>query len=230
MAKISRVGYDMKEFDNILVEGLFVLLNENTTLKRFYPLIPCKKQLVAGLKNANIKDKYEFIDDFNKDNMAMSLKSGLALETLGLLKSLFQLYDFKDRRLSDISSIDNNFIDALIKNGVNTSGKYLSSISKEDGVYRLVNEYAVSIDVVTRVACICDLMRLPGVKELRANLYFDCGYKTVKDFSVETWESMRQTIDQHIQLSGSSKSLPLPKELATQIAVAKVIPYVLSFS
>ena len=39
----------MRELDNIAVVSLRILLNENTTLKRFYPLISIKETLVQRL-------------------------------------------------------------------------------------------------------------------------------------------------------------------------------------
>ncbi len=38
----------MREFDNIRVEKLSIVLNENTVLKRFYPLIPICDRLVKN--------------------------------------------------------------------------------------------------------------------------------------------------------------------------------------
>ena len=52
----------MRELDNIAVASLGVLLNENTTLKRFYPLISIKETLVQRLLDAGIEDKYAFLE------------------------------------------------------------------------------------------------------------------------------------------------------------------------
>ena len=45
----------MRELDNIAVASLGVLLNENTTLKRFYPLISIKETLVQRLLDAGMR-------------------------------------------------------------------------------------------------------------------------------------------------------------------------------
>ncbi len=67
-----------------------------------------------------------------------------------------------------------------------------------------------------------ELMRLPGVKAVRAQLYFHCGIKTLSDFAAYDAEQLRDKITKIITKEALSCSPPFPKELRTQIAVAKV--------
>ena len=46
----------MKEFDNIETNKLHIILNENTILERFYPLIPICNSLVNELLKLKIAD------------------------------------------------------------------------------------------------------------------------------------------------------------------------------
>ena len=66
-------------------------------------------------------------------------------------------------------------------------------------------------------------MRLPGVKAIRAELYLQCGYKSLIDIAKTDATTMRGRIAECIASKGLSSSLPQPKELRTQIAVAKVL-------
>lgn len=67
-----------------------------------------------------------------------------------------------------------------------------------------------------------ELMRLPGVKAVRAQLYYHCGMKTLSDFAAADAEQLRIQITDIIARENLPFSPPLPKELRTQIAVAKV--------
>lgn len=71
-------------------------------------------------------------------------------------------------------------------------------------------------------AALLDLMRLPGVKAIRAQLYYRCGLR-LKDFARADAEVLRQHISGVIQRDQLPFSPPLPKELRTQIAVARVL-------
>lgn len=72
------------------------------------------------------------------------------------------------------------------------------------------------------ITSLLELMRLPGVKAIRAQLYFHCGLKSLADFAAADAESLRAHITDVIAQDALPYSPPLPKELRTQIAVAKV--------
>lgn len=72
------------------------------------------------------------------------------------------------------------------------------------------------------VTSLLELMRLPGVKAIRAQLYFHCGMRTLSDFAAADAEQLRARITDVITGEKLPFSPPQPKELRTQIAVAKV--------
>ncbi|MEA4832271.1 hypothetical protein SDC9_60740 [bioreactor metagenome] len=72
------------------------------------------------------------------------------------------------------------------------------------------------------IASLMELMRLPGVKAIRAELYFHCGIRSLKDFAAADAEQLRGRIANTIIQESLQFSPPLQKELRTQITVAKV--------
>lgn len=72
------------------------------------------------------------------------------------------------------------------------------------------------------IASLIELMHLPGVKAVRADLYLKCGLTSLKDFA--SWEADK--LLKHIEIVKKANALPhllpFPKEIRTQIAVAKV--------
>lgn len=211
-----------REYDNIAVESLDILLNERTTPQKFYDLIPMKAVIMASLLTAGVHDKYEF-DQAYTHREKMSEATGLDIWIIHKVHHVFRTYDFKDRRLLDLSHIDEAFVQRLKNDAIRLSGDYLRII-KESGIANVRERYGVSYELAEKFWCLCDLMRLPGVKIIRAGLYFDSGYRSVSSFAVETTESMLRGIKNYLIRSGDKKSLPLPKEISTQIAVAKSIP------
>lgn len=72
------------------------------------------------------------------------------------------------------------------------------------------------------IAALLQLMYLPGVKAIRAHLYYHCGLHSLVDFTAADAENLRAHIAAVIERDNLPFSPPLPKELRTQITVAKV--------
>lgn len=65
------------------------------------------------------------------------------------------------------------------------------------------------------------LYLLPGVKAMRARLYFDAGYKTLESIAAAVPEQILTDTAEVIGRKGLELKIPLPKEVRTHIAVAK---------
>lgn len=72
------------------------------------------------------------------------------------------------------------------------------------------------------IASLLELMRLPGVKLIRAQLYYHCGLRSLADFAASDAEALQAHIADVIARDDLPYSTPLPKELRTQIAVARL--------
>lgn len=66
-----------------------------------------------------------------------------------------------------------------------------------------------------------ELYYLPGVKQTRASIYYQAGYRSLRDFVNTTPEEVRIRTSRIISECGLSCIVPLPKEIRTHIAVAK---------
>lgn len=69
---------------------------------------------------------------------------------------------------------------------------------------------------------LCDLMRLPGVRILRAALYADSGL-TVEKIAERSTEEIRSAVCRYIEENGRTETVPLPKEINCHRAVARMI-------
>lgn len=212
-----------QKFDNFEVNNLSYLLNEDTTLKRYYPLISYKKEIIDHLVSADINDKYAYLSLTDEE---LHQKTSLCIEKIQLLRMLFHLHDFKDRKLKEIECIDKNFMQMLIDEKIKTSSKYIGLCCSGD-VGSVAKKYNTDSNEVYKLLCLCDLMRLPGVKNVRAELYFNCGFETIQSFVGKDAEKIREEITNVISRNNLSQGVPLLKEINTQIAVATILPKLL---
>lgn len=66
-----------------------------------------------------------------------------------------------------------------------------------------------------------ELYYLPGVKEIRADLYYRSGFRALADIAAAAEEEILRKTADTIAREGLSCIVPLPKEVRTHIAVAK---------
>ena len=69
---------------------------------------------------------------------------------------------------------------------------------------------------------LADLLRLPGVRLLRAGLYFNSGI-TLEVLAEKSTEEIRNMVCEYIQRENRSEIIPQPKEVNCHRAVAKMI-------
>ena len=67
-----------------------------------------------------------------------------------------------------------------------------------------------------------ELYLLPGVKEVRANLYYKCGIKSLDDIYSKNYDEIIKILRNGIKKNNLASKLPLPKEINTHIVVAKL--------
>jgi len=193
-------------------------------INRFAPLVEVSELMEERLIGAGITDKYEFLERMEGAEEILAMESDMEVGLLRMLERFLHLYDFKCRRIAELKSADSGFIQELIRHGIRTSGDYLV-VCKVQNVYGIAKRFSVDEEKVHRVVGLCDLMRLPGVKDIRAALYYDCRYRGLSDFVKRTPEEMRDKIEQFVTKNKIGKSVPFLKELSTQIAVAKALPH-----
>ena len=70
-----------------------------------------------------------------------------------------------------------------------------------------------------------ELYLLPGVKAVRAKLYYEAGYKCLKDIAVVSPEQMIHDTAEVIRQKKLDLKVPLLKEVKTHIAVAKTYTF-----
>lgn len=206
--------------DNFRIENIRYILNEDTTLSRFYPLIPQKEKVISSLEKAGVTDKYKCLLLSSDDIIKIT---GMTEHETALLASLLHLHDFKDRKLSDIPDIPADFYNALVSDGIQKSSSYLS-LCKRDGIQAVSRKYNTNEAEAFRLVCFFDLMRLPGVRTVRASLYYNCGYKRTGDFFGLCADEAIEKIRKIIEKNNMACIAPQKKELSTQIAAAILLP------
>lgn len=72
-----------------------------------------------------------------------------------------------------------------------------------------------------------DLARLPGVKGIRARLYYDAGVDTLEKMANWNPEELRLMLIKYVEETGFDGMAPLPKEAANSVKIAGELPKII---
>lgn len=87
----------------------------------------------------------------------------------------------------------------------------------------------VPVEVVLEFVKLSDLARLPGLKGIRARLYYDAGVDTVEKLAQWNPEELRTMLAKFVEETGFEGIAPLPKEVESQIEAAKKLPRIVQY-
>ncbi len=209
--------------DNIKIADMRIILNKDTTLARYYPLIPWKETIIERLMGNGIlfKSQYDEIydSDFERIRQITEMQEGIDES----FHAALHLHDFKNRSIKEFKSIGSDVIAEVLAHGYRKSLDIIK-LAFEKSEEEMSEILYIGRTDVRKICALCHLMRLPGVKDTRASLYYDCGLQRLDDFRNSTQDKILETIADYIGHSGCGKSVPQKKELATQIAVSRILP------
>lgn len=72
-----------------------------------------------------------------------------------------------------------------------------------------------------------DLARLPGVKGIRARLYYEAGVNSLEKMARWEPEALRTMVTTYVERTGFAGAPPLPKEVSSTVANAQKLPKVI---
>jgi hypothetical protein len=222
----------MYEINDIEIRKLPIVLTKETTTQRNFSLIDdadinCEKIIAAGfVKGSDLLN----MDDGDNEMDELISRTGIEKQYIQQLIHLLHFMRYRPVLLKKLDNVELRHIEGLLDAGFrDTRGMLLSGRTGEDR-NDLSRITGIPLDVVERVIRIADLMRLPGVKNIRANLYLEAGLDCVQKFSLLELSATKKYLIEFVEKAKTTRIAPLPKELATQIAWAKSFIFIVDFN
>ncbi len=134
-------------------------------------------------------------------------------------KNLFKLKDFR--------GIDQDVIARLETHHIKNTGQMLAASCTQAQRSTLARETGIPENIILELVKLSDLARLPGVKGIRARLYYDAGIESVEKMASCEPEAQRLMVTQYVEQTGFDGIPPLPKEVSSTIANAKNLPKII---
>ncbi|HEX9092059.1 MAG TPA: DUF4332 domain-containing protein [Anaerolineales bacterium] len=132
-----------------------------------------------------------------------------------------KIYLFKLRQFRGINAVHINRLEAM---GIRNAGQMLLAGRTAADRAELAGQAGIPEEVVLELVKLSDLARLPGVKGIRARLYYDAGVDSVEKLAEYEPEALMVVTSAFVQRTGFDGIAPLPKEVSSTIANARNLP------
>jgi hypothetical protein len=136
-------------------------------------------------------------------------------------KSPFSLKDFR--------GVNPAHVEKLAKVGIRNGNQMLKSGRTEDDRKVLSKQTGIPEKYILEFVKLSDLARIPGVKGIRARLYYDAGIDTVEKMATWDPEELREKIVTFAEETGFEGIPTLPAEARFSVETAKKLPKVVEY-
>ena len=127
-------------------------------------------------------------------------------------------------KLKDFRGVNPDFIEKLANHSIKNADQMLEAGRTSKQRKRLSKEAGVPEAVILELVKLSDLARLPGVKGIRARLYYDAGVDSVEKMAKWEPDALLVMMTEYVKRTGFDGIPPLPKEVSSTIANARKLP------
>ena len=156
----------------------------------------------------SISTYYEYL---HKEQMVLKTKELIGLIELGKYK----LKGFQGVNRKDIEKLD--------RNGIKTARQILVIGYTKEGRNKLSKITNIPVDSILELVKLSDLARIPGVKKIRARLYYETGLDTLEKIAACHTEELRKISAEYIKKTNFKGVPPTAKEAEHTVTVAKYL-------
>ena len=173
------------------------------------PEANAKRQLWA------IRYFYQFTGDAAMERIASDLRQAR------ISRKPFALRDFR--------GVDPAYVDRLEQAGIRDVEQMLAAGSTTHSRQTTAKKIGVPEEAILEFVKLSDLARIPGLKRIRARLYFDAGADTVEKIASSEPQPLLVMLKDFVEQSGFDGIAPLPKEVEHAVKTARKLPLVVDY-
>jgi hypothetical protein len=206
-----------KEFERYLQEHRGVGLNEASPedLEAFVAWVEQEPKASAKGHLWGLGYYYEYTSNEEMRHLA------------GMLRA--QRIERRPFPLREFRGINPEDADKLLAVGIWNVEQMLEAGKTARGRTALAEKTGVAEEVILELVKLSDLARIPGIKGIRARLYYDAGVDTIKKMAEWEPEALREMAAEFVERTGFEGIAPLPAEVRFSIARARQLPKIVEY-
>lgn len=126
--------------------------------------------------------------------------------------------------LKEFRGVNPEYVEKLAAVGIRNVRQMLEAGRTQRGRQELSARSGIPLDAVLEFVKLSDLARIPGVKGIRARLYYDAGVDTIEKMAEWDPQELRTMIVQFVEQTGFDGIATLPAEARSSVRQAKKLP------
>lgn len=194
----------------------------------------------TALEEAEPEDLIEFVKSLDREKKTKSK---------GYLWAIRYYYTFEDNpELSNLAGllreerierkpfliigfmgVNQVYIDALAEHDIRNIDQMLVAGATKLQRSSLAERTAIPHASILEIVKLSDLARIPGVKGIRARLYYDAGFDTVEKIAAIEPEKLRAEVVEYARASGFDGVPTLPAEAIYTVEKARTLPIIVEY-
>lgn len=135
----------------------------------------------------------------------------------------------KPFKLSEFRGIDKRHAAQLASVGIVDVAQMRDRGATPPERLALSQETGVPLESIEEFVRLSDLARIPGLKSIRARLYYDAGIDSVEELAKWEPEDLRQMLIDFVERTGFDGIPPLPKEARSAVTKARTLPKIIEY-
>jgi hypothetical protein len=132
-------------------------------------------------------------------------------------------------KLKDFRGVNSAHIAKLEQMGIRNTNQMLAAGQTRESRANLARQSGIPEQAVLELVKLSDLARLPGVKGIRARLYYAAGVDCVEKLAAWEPEALLNMTSDFVQRTRFEGIAPLPKEVSSTIVTARKLPKVVEW-
>ena len=131
--------------------------------------------------------------------------------------------------LREFRGVNPEDIDKLEAAGIKNIEQMIKVGKTPQSRQALVDKTGIPAEVILEYVKLSDLARIPGLKGIRARLYYEAGADTVEKLAAWQPEPLFVMLADYVQQSGFDGIAPLPIEVQHAVETARKLPLVVEY-
>lgn len=162
-----------------------------------------------------IRYYYNFTENPEMTNLARVLRDER------IERKPFELKNFRD--------VNHVYVMTLAQNGIRDIDQMLAAGSTKEDRKVLAERTGIPQARILEFVKLSDLARIPGVKGIRARLYYDAGIDTPEKIAALEPEELRTQVVEYVSKSGFDGVPTLPAEAIYTVEKARALPKIVEY-
>ena len=131
--------------------------------------------------------------------------------------------------LKDFYGIEADCLKKLAIVGLRNVKEMLEAGKSKAQREKLAQATGIDEAILLELVKLSDLARLPGVKGIRARLYYEAGVDSIENLARWEPDDLRKMVTEFIARTGFKGIPPLPAEVISTVAHARKLPVVIEY-